>query len=185
MKNLYHGSIEDFRKIDITAGRDFKDFGPGFYATPQKRHAESIAKRNMKSYEYRKLSKLKRKVLMPNKTAYRYNLLFDDKNLSDLRVLEFKTADINWLKFIILNRTHSGKVHNYDIVIGPTADSTVGKIMDDYADKLIQSNFNAELSNKVIDMLNVDIYPKQYYFGTEAAISKLRFDRIPREIIHC
>lgn len=71
----------------------------------------------MKSYENTQRIALRNKVKMSNRISYRYNLLFDDKNLNELNVLIFKKADINWLKFIILNRTHIGKVHNYDIVI--------------------------------------------------------------------
>ena len=184
MKNLYHGSISDFRKIEVSAGKNYKDFGPGFYATSQKQHAESIARRNLRLYEDTQRAALINKIRIPNKTAYRYNLLFDDKDLTGLNVLIFKTADANWLKFVIINRTHVGKVHNYDIVIGPTADSLTMSIIEDNKVALINSNFHPDIVARVIEELKVNNYPKQYYFGTEAAISKLKFDRIPREIIH-
>lgn len=69
-------------------------------------------------------------------------------------------------------------------MIGPTADSTTMQIIEDNKAILIQSNFNENIVSRVLEELKVNIYPKQYYFGTEAAISKLKFDRIPREIIH-
>ncbi len=28
---LYHGTIDEFTSIDVSAGRDRKDFGKGFY----------------------------------------------------------------------------------------------------------------------------------------------------------
>ncbi len=43
---LYHGTIHDLDKINVTRGRFFKDFGRGFYATEEYEHAVSIAKRN-------------------------------------------------------------------------------------------------------------------------------------------
>lgn len=33
MKKLYHGTISLFDEIDVDAGRGYKDFGKGFYAT--------------------------------------------------------------------------------------------------------------------------------------------------------
>lgn len=46
MKKLYHGSIYVFDSIDINAGKGYKDFGKGFYATAVPSHAERIAIRN-------------------------------------------------------------------------------------------------------------------------------------------
>ena len=46
MKNLYHGSISDFDFIDVKAGKGYKDFGRGFYATAVISHAERLAVRN-------------------------------------------------------------------------------------------------------------------------------------------
>lgn len=46
MKDLFHGTTYDFKEIDVTIGKGYKDFGRGFYATSIKGHAESIARRN-------------------------------------------------------------------------------------------------------------------------------------------
>lgn len=51
MKDLYHGTIYDITKIDISQGKGYKDFGKGFYATSVKRHAENIARRNKRIME--------------------------------------------------------------------------------------------------------------------------------------
>ena len=45
MKPLYHGTIYEFDEIDVTAGKGYKDFGKGFYATAVPMHAEKLAKR--------------------------------------------------------------------------------------------------------------------------------------------
>ena len=43
MKPLYHGTIYDFDEIDVSAGKGYKDFGKGFYATAVSSHAERLA----------------------------------------------------------------------------------------------------------------------------------------------
>ena len=44
MKPLYHGTIYDFEEIDVSAGKGYKDFGKGFYATAVPSHAENLPK---------------------------------------------------------------------------------------------------------------------------------------------
>lgn len=46
MKELYHGTIAKFDVIDVNAGKGYKDFGKGFYATAVVSHAEKLAIRN-------------------------------------------------------------------------------------------------------------------------------------------
>ena len=46
MKELYHGTITPFETIDVNAGKGYKDFGKGFYATAVVSHAERLALRN-------------------------------------------------------------------------------------------------------------------------------------------
>jgi hypothetical protein len=43
---LYHGSIHLFGEIDVSRGKPFKDFGMGFYVSPNVEHAENLARRN-------------------------------------------------------------------------------------------------------------------------------------------
>jgi hypothetical protein len=43
---LYHGTIYEVDKIDVTKGKWNKDFGRGFYASRDVRHAERLAMRN-------------------------------------------------------------------------------------------------------------------------------------------
>ena len=54
MKKLYHGTINDFDEIDLSAGRGYRDFGKGFYATAVPSHAERLALRNKRIAEKRR-----------------------------------------------------------------------------------------------------------------------------------
>ena len=51
-----------------------------------------------------------------------YEITLNEKIFSDLNIKIFETADLEWLDFILMCRENGGMPHNYDLVIGPTAD---------------------------------------------------------------
>lgn len=179
MKNLYHGSTSEFLTIDLSKGKGFKDFGKGFYTTSVKNHAERIAKRNrIMQIEKDKSLKIKRNV-----SAYVYNLEFDDNDLSGLNVKVFKKPDIEWVKFVIYNREREVTCHNFDIVIGPTADENTVTILNNYKGLLRSTNYSNEVLYSLIKELKPENLPKQYFFATQRALKKLKFKPIRRELI--
>lgn len=184
MKKLYHGSLSVFDEIDLSAGKGYKDFGKGFYATSVVNHAERLAVRN-KKIMIRRQEILKAKnaaVRLEPVVAYRYNLLYDEK-IEQLAVREFLTADAEWLRFIVANRKSPASVHNYDIVIGPTADAQTTMIINEHIEELEESGFREDVCNKVIAELMPENLPKQYFFGTVSALQTLKFDKIKRQVI--
>lgn len=188
MRDLFHGSTYDIAEIDITQGKGFKDFGKGFYATAVKEHAESIARRNKRILEVREASLKRRnsKYVEKRYQAFRYNLEFDDSCLDAtdrLKVKVFQTADKEWVRFILQNRVSADSAHDYDIVIGPTADENTVTIINSYKEELIASNYADELLEELITELQPENLPKQYFFGTEEAVKTLRFKNDRREIV--
>lgn len=184
MKALYHGTTEEFDIIDASRGKGYKDFGRGFYATARKDHAESIAKRN-KKIQLDKQNKIARRNPNYRKSAfnaYRYNLIFSE-NTDGLNVKIFKTADVEWAKFILMNRKSEYTIHNYDIVIGPTADEETTTIINHYEPKLIKCKYSDEILEQLISELRPENLPKQYFFANKKATDTLKFARIKREII--
>jgi len=117
---LYHGTISDFDEIDVAKGKWNKDFGRGFYTSRDVRHAERLAIRNMHIEQERFRLRGIDKVVTP----WLYVYEFDLDNFAKLNVKDFPDADREWMQFIVLNRESKRKVqeHDYDIVIGPTAD---------------------------------------------------------------
>lgn len=111
---LYHGSNQDIGQVDVMSGYIHKDFGKGFYLTPNKEVAISIAVK---------------KVLIKGGTPTLIEYDFDDRHLfsSSLKVKKFDKADLEWLEFIDKNRflRTTEPIHDYDIVIGPIADDDV------------------------------------------------------------
>lgn len=56
--------------------------------------------------------------------------------------------------------------HDYDIVIGPTADAETTTIINEYYDELEESGYSDEVCEKVIAELKPENLPKQYFFRT-------------------
>lgn len=184
MKKLYHGSIMLFDTIDVNAGKGYKDFGKGFYATAVPEHAERLAKRN-KEIAVRRQAYIEAKSHLVSTdpiVAYRYNLLFTE-DTEDLSVKVFTSADAAWLQFIMMNRKCPESAHDYDIVIGPTADAETTTIINEYYDELESSGYAEEICQEVIDRLKPENLPKQYFFGTEKAIKTVAFNTVKRQAV--
>ncbi|MCL1830070.1 MAG: DUF3990 domain-containing protein [Oscillospiraceae bacterium] len=169
---LYHGTIYEFEKIDVTKGKGNKDFGRGFYTSRDIRHAERLATRNKFIEEER----LALRGVKENVTPLLYTFELELDNLSTVSVKEFATADREWMRFVVLNRESKSKiqVHEYDIVIGPTANDntraaiqtvmplTKGQVMSDRA------------IDALIALIEPDNLPGQFFFGTQRAADLLR-----------
>lgn len=98
VKDLYHGTVYDITEIDVTRGKGYKDFRKGFYATPIKKHAESIARRNKRIMEEKEARVRKRNLQHKINTfhAYRYNLEFDDSCIDNPGELRIKIQAISF-----------------------------------------------------------------------------------------
>lgn len=188
MKDLFHGTTYDINEIDVMQGKGYKDFGKGFYATAIKNHADNIARRNKRIFEAREAKIRQRNPEYKARVykAYRYNLEFDDNcihNPGDLKIKVFHQADREWVRFILKNRGSDSSLHDYDIVIGPTADENTVTIINAYKEELLETNYAEDVLDALINELEPENLPKQYFFGTNAAIEKLRFKRNRREIV--
>ena len=102
-----------YKAAEIRIGRNTKDFGNGFYCTIIKEQAQRWAKR----YD--------------TKIVSTYDVCLNPK----LNILEFKEMSEKWLDFIVACR--SGKMHDYDIVIGAMADDQIYNFISDYMDGVI------------------------------------------------
>ena len=110
---VYHGGYEPVSDPEIRIGRNTKDFGAGFYCTIIKEQAERWARR----YNSKIVS------------------IYDVRLNSDLKIKDFREMSEEWLDFIVDCR--SGKVHDYDIVIGVMADDQIYNFISDFMDGVI------------------------------------------------
>lgn len=161
---LYHGSYCNISEIDLAFSRDYKDFGSGFYLTPDFGRAVNMANRS---------------VILNNGGEAEVNPYIFNKSTcpDDLRIKVFKDSNWEWAEFVMMNRDKS-KIppysHGYDIVIGPVADSVVDPVIKAY---------KKEFGDRYLDRDNLRILATrlkysgekyiQYCFCTEAACNQL------------
>ena len=160
---VYHGSTSLLDRIDVTKGKPYKDFGRGFYVTKSKSHATNLALRN-KHIESRFGRVCK---------AYLYTYEMNVSDLSSLRVKEFYTADFEWVQFVLANRKSRNKTHNYDVVIGPTANDDTMVVLNAYLDGLYGSIGSDDALGVLLKNIEAENLPGQIYFSTENAVALL------------
>lgn len=153
---LYHGTNQDIETIDLSKGLRHKDFGKGFYLTPDKTTAIRMAQKRARLFG-------------GAATLITYEM--DDSALqSDLKVKIFpEKACVEWLLFVDANRDRKNEkpIHDFDIVIGPIANDGVVLQLTNYREGIYSPEQAAQLlQDKYLD--------QQYYFGTEESLRYLR-----------
>lgn len=98
-----------------------------------------------------------------------YEFDVDNKEIGDLSILKFDGYTKEWAEFILKNRQNRSRqqIHDYDIVIGPIADDTVGFQIRRFSAGIINiETFIEELKYKRITL--------QYFFATPKALTLLQ-----------
>lgn len=152
---LYHGTNCDFDEISLQKSRPNKDFGKGFYLSADYSQAKEMA-----------LHKSLQEEGNPIVLTYEFNE--DNFKDTNIKVKSFDSYSLEWVEFILSNRTNTSPVniHDYDIVVGPIADDKVGVQIFRYLNEYIDIN-------KLIENLKYKKITIQYFFGTEKAIKLL------------
>lgn len=157
---LYHGTNADIELIDLTKGMRHKDFGKGFYVTPDKNTAIRMAQKKARLFGG-----------VPTLITYELDPVALQ---SDLKVKVFpEKACVEWLLFVDANRDKDTikPIHDYDIVIGPIADDGVVLQLTNYREGIYSPEQAAlQLQDKYLD--------QQYYFGTERALQYLNKKKV-------
>ena len=157
---LYHGTNADIELIDLTKGMRHKDFGKGFYVTPDKNTAIRMAQKKARLFGG-----------VPTLITYELDPVALQ---SDLKVKVFpEKACVEWLLFVDVNRDKDtiNPIHDYDIVIGPIADDGVVLQLTNYREGIYSPEQAAlQLQDKYLD--------QQYYFGTERALQYLNKKKV-------
>ena len=153
---LYHGTNEVFNDIELGKSRKGKDFGLGFYLTPSRKIAQDQADKKAENFG-------------GDLIVYAYDI--DEVALTELKVLRFDCNDYTteWAQFIRSNRQNRTRqqLHDYDVVIGPIANDTVGYQIRRLEDGIIsQEQFLQEIKYHHITV--------QFMFGTAKALKLLK-----------
>lgn len=154
---LYHGTVFDFSEIDLKQSNSAKDFGKGFYLSPNKQQAEQWAQF---------------KSIQMNMPPLVHIFEFDENllNETELTVKRFDEYTEDWARFVFDNRQNLSEknIHDYDIVIGPIANDKVGAQIRNY----FEGNITFDVFLKRIKYMKGITF--QYFFGTEKAIKHLK-----------
>ncbi len=153
---LYHGSNVQIERIELEKSKPFKDFGRGFYLSPDKQQAE-------------KMAIFRSKVLGNAPIVTEFS--FDERKLYDgtLRFLSFDSYTEEWAKFVLKNREESDSFQDdYDVIYGPIANDRIGLQIHKLMEKSIDMQ---EFLHRIKYFKGVTY---QYFFGTDCAISYLK-----------
>jgi len=169
---LYHGTIYEFDKVDVTKGKGNKDFGRGFYTSRDVHHAKRLATRNKSIEDERYAYRVSKTIVTP----WLYIFEFDIDNLAALNVKEFVAADREWMQFVVLNRENKSKtqVHEYDIVIGPTANDNTRAAIQTVMPLAKGQVLTDKAVEVLLTLIEPDNLPSQFFFGTKRAADFLR-----------
>lgn len=153
---LYHGSNVQIERIELEKSKPFKDFGRGFYLSPDRQQAE-------------KMAIFRSKVLGNAPIVTEFS--FDERKLYDgtLRFLSFDSYTEEWAKFVLKNREESDFFQDdYDVIYGPIANDRIGLQIHKLMEKSIDMQ---EFLHRIKYFKGVTY---QYFFGTDCAISYLK-----------
>lgn len=150
---LYHGSNVAVENPELLKIYRALDFGRGFYTTTDMGQAQKWAKRTA----------LRLQENQSFVTVYEV----DEHKIKELRFLQFDTPNLEWLRFVVQNRTRQLLKDEWDIVKGPVADDQTALVIDLYLDGM----FNEE---DAINRLLPQKLKDQYTFKTDRAIDLLR-----------
>mgnify|MGYP003318054067 CR=1 FL=1 len=154
---LYHGSNTDIEQINLKAGIPYKDFGQGFYLTPDIETAKRMAQK-------------KANLFGGPPTLITYDFKDEAVTNTSLKIKCFpEKATAEWFLFIDANRDRKlpHPTHDYDIVIGPIADDgVVLQLTSFHRGTSTAEQAALDLQDKYLD--------QQYFFGSEAALQMIQ-----------
>lgn len=155
---LYHGSNVAIEAIDFAKSKPGKDFGVGFYLSPELKQAQEMAEKKALLFGGQ-----------PTITRYEFD---EEAAMADVGIasLRYEHYCIEWGKFVHMNRNNKTRVqqHSYDIIYGPIANDDIGMQMRKIdADLITWEQFVKELEHKHGETF-------QYFFGTEKSLKYLR-----------
>lgn len=155
---LYHGSNTQVEAIDLMRCRPNKDFGKGFYLTPDKSAAEKMALRTVSRF---------------GGSPFLMMYDFDEMQSGNIAQKVFEVPSVEWAMFVMANRRADvdAQDHNldnkYDVVVGPVANDDLALLFRQFSRGLL-----------TVEMLMHEMQFKrlttQYSFHTNSAISLLK-----------
>lgn len=158
MIKLFHGSNIEITNIDLSLSKRGKDFGCGFYLNENANQALGMAKRTTRLLGCG----------TPTLSCFEFDI--EKAEAAGLNIKIFPEYSVEWAEFIVENRKNATvtQAHDYDIVIGPIADDTVGVQIR----RFIMGYISPETLIKELIFKGDNAI--QYFFGTERSLKFLK-----------
>lgn len=156
---LYHGSNMTFREIDLERCRPNKDFGRGFYLTPDHEGALKMANRAVRRFGGR-----------PCVMSFE----FSESRLTNAPVRRFPLPSAEWALFVMANRrpqmptVDHNRDNRYGMVCGPIANDDLALLFRQFERGLV----SVEMLVREMKFKRLTI---QFSFHTAAALTALDF----------
>jgi hypothetical protein len=158
---LFHGGTNIIEKPVVITGDQGRDFGFAFYVTDIRDQAERWAQRRAR---YR--SRMTGHPLTGIVCEYE----FAENGCGDLSIQRFPEPSLEWIDFVVANRSDLTFRHGFDLVIGKIANDRVGETIS----YVVQGIMRRE---DALERLRFQLINNQYAFCTDKALAKLRFLR--------
>lgn len=168
---LYHGTVSKINAIDVSCGRDYKDFGKGFYMAISKNQAIGMMHKKNKEVIKRHRNKDDKQDISYSERLYEITL--DENYINKLKIKIFKDADIEWLDFVLMCRQNKGIPHDYDIVIGPTADDNTALCLKYYLDGVYGNPSSDEAKKILLNNLETENLGVQCFIGRQDVVDNV------------
>lgn len=165
---LYHGTVSEIQRVDVKLGRGRKDFGKGFYMAVSK--SQAVGMMHKKYREAVRRSRGKQENVFSEKL---YEIVLDEQILSELKIKVFENADLEWLDFVLMCREQGGMPHDFDMVIGPTADDDTAFCLKAYWDGLYGKIGTLEARKTLLNNLETENLGIQYFIGKQEVADKV------------
>ena len=165
---LYHGTAVKIKKIDVSKGRDCKDFGKGFYMAFSKTQAIGMMHKKYRETLARRPNADKSAL-----SETLYEIQIDLEYAKTLNIKEFKNADLEWLVFVLMCREKGGTPHDYDLVIGPTADDNTMICLNSYWRGFYGEVGSDEAKERLLNYLEPENLGIQLFVGNQNIADKL------------
>lgn len=153
---LYHGGTDIVKEPKIIYNEQGRDFGFGFYTTNIYEQALKWAKRQ---------GRIRKKQAILN--LYEFD---NDNAEKNLNFKIFTDYSVEWLEFIVNNRSNPQFKHSFDIVFGKIANDDVGETVQAVVDGLTPLDF-------ALQKLTFMQANNQYAFCSESALAYIRFSK--------
>jgi len=164
VKIVYHGTTSLIETIDVTKGKPYKDFGRGFYLSESRKHSINLALRNKRI----EMERFNRKT-----NAYLYTYEMNFTKLVGYNIKVFENADLEWVQFVLANRKSRERTHDFDVVIGPTANDDTMVVINAYLDELYGTIGSDAALNILINNIEAEKLPGQIYISSNNALQLL------------